>query len=105
MHFFSWIYHVNPSEYEVRTPQCFGCIRFYKVALKEKSGTFRWMNDLLNPLFDSFLERIVTREELKQAKNYAKAATAGEIIPEEAVKWMQGQHTGFIYIRNHIRPK
>ncbi len=28
MRFLSWIHSVNPSEYEVRTPDCFGCIRF-----------------------------------------------------------------------------
>ena len=96
MRFLSWIYRVNPAEYEVRTPACFGCIRFYKAALKEKSVLFRRMHDLLNPLFDALMERIVTEDEIKQAKTYARAATAGEIMPEEAAKWMQGQHTGFI---------
>ena len=96
MRFLSWIHRVNPSEYEVRTPDCFGCIRFYKVALKEKSGMFRRMNDLFNPLYDALLERIVTEDEIRQAKTYARAASNGEIMPEEAAKWMQGQHTGFI---------
>lgn len=96
MCFLSWIHRVNPSEYEVRTPQCFGCIRFYKVALKEKSALFRRMNDFFNPLFDARLEQIVTEEEIKAAKTYARAATEGKIIPEEAAKWMQGQRTGFI---------
>jgi hypothetical protein len=91
MRFLSWIYRVNPSEYEVRTSHCFGCIRFYKVALKEKSGLFRQMNDLFNPVFDVLLERIVTEEEIKQAKTYARAATDGEITSEDAAKWMQGQ--------------
>lgn len=100
MRVLSWIYRVNPSEYEVRTPHCFGCIRFYKIALKEKSGLFRRMNGLVNPFFDTLLERIVTEEEVKQAKTYAKAATDGEIIPEDAAKWMQGQRTGFVYIRH-----
>lgn len=100
MRFLSWIHRVNPSEYEVRTPNCFGCIRFYKVALKEKSGLFRRMNDLFNPLFDALLERIVTEEEIRQAKTYAWAATDGEIIPEDAARWMQGQHTGFKCIRS-----
>jgi len=100
MRFLSWIHRVNPSEYEVRTPHCFGCIRFYKVALKEKSGLFRLMNDRFNPLFDALLERIVTEEEIKQAKTYAQAATTGEIMPEEAEKWMRGNRTGFIHIRS-----
>src|SRR3972149_9591678 len=98
MRFLSWIYRVNPAEYEVRTPACFGCIRFYKVALKEKSVLFRRLHDLCHPLFDALLERIVTEEEIKQAKTYARAATEGEIISEDAEKWMEGQRTGFIYI-------
>lgn len=77
---------MNPSAYEVRTPHCFGCLRFYKVALKEKSGMFRRMHELFNPLFDALLERIVTEEEIKQAKTYARAATEGKIMPEEAAK-------------------
>ena len=98
MRFLSWVHSVNPSEYEVRTPDCFGCIRFYKVALKEKSGLFRRMNDLTNPLYDALLERIVTEEEMRQAKTYARAASNGEITPEDAAKWMQGQRTGFVNI-------
>lgn len=98
MRFLSWVHSVNPLEYEVRTPDCFGCIRFYKVALKEKSGLFRRMNDLINPLYDALLERIVTEEEMRQAKTYARAASNGEITPEDAAKWMQGQRTGFVHI-------
>jgi hypothetical protein len=54
------------------------------------------MNDLCNPYFDALLERIVTQEEVKQARAYAQAATNGEILPEEAAEWMKGQRTGFI---------
>ena len=95
MRFLSWVYRVDPGEYEVRTAQCFGCIRFYKVALKEKSALFRRLNDLCNPRFDALLERIVTAEEIGEAKTYARAATAGEVPPEEAEKWMEGQRPGF----------
>ncbi len=87
----AWLHRVNPAEYEVRTPDCFGCVRFYKAALKEKSGLFRWLHDLINPLFDTILERIVTEEEIKTAKAYARAATAGEVGAAEAKKWMEGQ--------------
>jgi hypothetical protein len=47
------------SEYEVRTQSCFRCLRFYKVALKEKSSVFRYLNDRINPFFDVLIERIV----------------------------------------------
>jgi len=95
MRFLSWVHHVNPTEYEVRTPNCYGCIRFYKVALKDKSALFRRLNNLINPVFDATLERIVTQEEISRAKAYARAATAGEINPDEASEWMKGQRTGF----------
>jgi hypothetical protein len=89
MRFLSFLYRVDPSDYDVRTPQCFGCIRFYKTALKEKSGLFRRINEMVNPLFDATLESIVTEEEIKQAKTYARAASEGAIRPEEAEEWMQ----------------
>jgi len=95
MRFLSFLYRVNPAECGVRTPHCFGCIRFYKAALKEKSGLFRRMHDLVNPRFDAILERIVTAEEIKQAKTYARAASSGEVEPAEAEEWMAGQHKGF----------
>ncbi|MBN2437605.1 MAG: hypothetical protein JXL20_03295 [Deltaproteobacteria bacterium] len=85
---------MDPEEYEVRTPQCFGCIRFYKLALKEKSALFRRLNGLCNPCFDALLEWIVSGEEIKKAKTYAQAATAGKITPEDAERWMQGLNTG-----------
>ena len=95
MRFLSWIHRVDPSEYEVRTPHCSGCIRFYKLTLKEESTVFRWMNDRVNPLFDALLERIVTEEEIGQAKAYARAASNGDVTPEAAKGWMEGQQTGF----------
>jgi len=95
MRFLSWLHRVNPAEYAVRTPRCFGCIRFYKTALKEKSAPFRWLNDRINTIFDAALERIVTQEEVKRSKAYARAATTGEVKPEEASDWMRGQRTGY----------
>lgn len=50
-------------------------MRFYKVALKEKSALFRWLNDRVNPRFDALLERMVTAEEVREAKAYAREAT------------------------------
>lgn len=95
MRIFSWLYRIKPEEYEVRTPACHGCIRFYKVALKEKSGLFRWLNNRINPLFDRMIESIVTEDELHKAKDYGKLATNGGLLPEESKKWMKGFKTGF----------
>lgn len=75
---FSVIYRINPEEYEVRTPQCRGCMRFRKLALKERSPMFRRLNSFFNPIFDRHLESIVTEMELKEAKEYARQAIAGE---------------------------
>ncbi|MBM4461330.1 MAG: nitroreductase [Chloroflexi bacterium] len=72
----AWFHRIDPAEYEVRTASCYGCMRFYKVALKEKSALFRWLNDRVNPHFDALLERIVTAEEVRVAKAYAREATA-----------------------------
>lgn len=77
-------HRVDPNDYEVRTRSCRGCIRFYKVALKERSATFRWLNERVNPLFDLLLERIVPPTVVLEAQAYAKAATAGELPPDES---------------------
>lgn len=95
MRFLAWVYRVNPIEYVVRTPNCYGCIRFYKVALKEKSALFRWMNDCINPIFDAVLEQIVTPHDLAQSKTYAHAATSGTVDSDQADEWMKGQKVGF----------
>lgn len=95
MRILSWIYRVNPDEYQVRTPSCRGCIRFYKLTLKERSGIFRWLNNRINPLFDRVLESIVTEEELKIAKEYGKNAINGEVSTTETDKWMKDLKTGF----------
>ena len=49
MRLMALFYRINPDEYEVRTPSCYGCMRFYKVALKEKSRLFCWLNDQSTP--------------------------------------------------------
>ena len=95
MRIFSWLYHIDPEQYEVRTPACRGCIRFYKLALKERSGLFRWFNNLINPLFDRIIESILTEDELRVAKDYGKKATNGYISLEESEKWMKGHKIGF----------
>jgi hypothetical protein len=79
MRFLAFIHKIDPSEYEVRTRACYGCIRFHKVALKEKSILFRFLNDRINPLFDAMIERIVSPAEIQDAKGYARAAMAGQV--------------------------
>lgn len=89
-------HHIKPAG----TPSCAqswdGCMRFYKTALKERSATFRWLNDKVNPLFDALLERIVTPAEVREAKQYARTATA-EVptsINEEREGFLPGAPAG-----------
>ncbi len=79
MRLMAFIHRINPDVYEVRSPECYGCMRFYKVALKEKSGLFRWLNGLVNPRFDALIERILTEDEVQLARAYARAAMSGEL--------------------------
>lgn len=80
------VYRVNPGEYDVRTPSCYGCMRFYKLALKEKSGLFRFLNALVNPHFDALMERILTSEEVHLAETYARAAMLGEQVEQSQLE-------------------
>ena len=95
MRLFAWLYRVDPQQYRVRTPAGYGCIRFYKVALKERSPLFARLNGWINPHFDAWLERIVTTEEMAQAKAYAQRATDGAVAPDEAAAWLPGQKMDF----------
>lgn len=79
----AWLHRIDPAAYLVRTESCHGCMRFYKVALKEQSALFRWLNDRVNPAFDALLARIVTAEEVREAKAHAREATAVD-HPSEA---------------------
>ncbi|OHD66196.1 MAG: hypothetical protein A2176_08125 [Spirochaetes bacterium RBG_13_51_14] len=67
-----WLYGIDPEGYPVRSEQCRGCLRFMKTALKDRSALFNRLNGLMNPLFDRIIERIVTAEEIGEAKRFAK---------------------------------
>lgn len=67
-------HHINPCDYAVRTPACYGCIRFMKVALKEKSPTFRWLNFRIDPFFNRVRNALLTEEEIAQARAFAGKA-------------------------------
>ncbi len=95
MRILAHIHHVDPSEYRVRTPECYNCIRFYKIGLKEKSATFRWLHKWINPIFDHVIEKIVTEEERKEAKEYAQTASQGNVSKEKTETWMRDIETGF----------
>ena len=78
---------IDPGQYQVRSPGCYNCMRFYKTALKEESGLFRLLNSLVNPVFDAILERITSKEEINRAKAHARAAMSGEALPYDGDKY------------------
>lgn len=86
----SWakLCQLNPGDYEVRSPGCYDCIRFYKLTLQESSALFRLLNNMVNPIFDAVLERIVTKQEVNKAKAHARAAMAGETLPEDGERYV-----------------
>lgn len=95
MRIFSILYRIDPSEYSVRTRNCYGCIRFYKTALKEKSALFNFMNRIINPVFDRIIEKLITDEELRKSKEYAAKATEGALAQKASEDWMRRLKTGF----------
>jgi len=95
MRLLSRLHRVDVSLYDVRTPACYNCIRFYKLTLKEKSALFRFLHRGFNPVFDRILEKIVTEEEQQQAKQYADAASRGQVDEASVKDWMHGMKNGF----------
>ena len=80
--------------YPFPTAACHNCIRFHKSVLMRRSRWFRRLHGAVNPVFKYFMDRIVTREERKQARDYACAASAGTLGQEEIRDWMRGLKTG-----------
>jgi hypothetical protein len=89
MRWLAFVHRINASEYIVRTPGCYRCIRFYKTALFGKSACFRWLHNRFNPIFNGLIARIVTDNEKKDAKKYADAASEGSLNEEEVREWMK----------------
>ncbi len=96
MRFFAFMHHIEPEveTFPFPTVTCHQCIRFYKSVLLKKSPTFRWLHGRVNPLFNYFMDRIVTKEERQQARLYAQAACAGTLSGTEISEWMKGMKTG-----------
>ena len=74
MRLMAWLHNIDPGEYEVRTEKCYGCLRFIKNELKEKSPLFRVLNGIINPVFNIIRDSIVTKDEKEQARIYANEA-------------------------------
>ena len=88
------LHHIDLDNYIIRTPGCESCIRFYKTELFEKSFLFRRLHNLLNPVFNKIIARLVTNDERKQAKIYADAASEGKLTDKETEEWMRDLKPG-----------
>ena len=89
MRWLAWVHRVDAKDYKVRTTGCYRCIRFYKTALFQRSVSFRWLHDRVNPVFNRLIARIVTAEERKSAKTYADGASQGTLTQEQVDQWMK----------------
>jgi hypothetical protein len=68
-------HRIDPRDYAVRMEECYGCLRFLKEDLKDKSPLFVRLNDLVNPTFNRLRDSIVTKEEIEEARRFAREAT------------------------------
>lgn len=75
MRIMAWWHEIDPKNYTVRTPDCYGCIRFMKNVLKEKSFTFRLLNTCVDPIFNAIRNSLLTEQEIEEARSYAREAT------------------------------
>jgi hypothetical protein len=71
---FAVAYFIRPTEYNVRSPMCYKCIRFCKNALKERSPLFNWLDSYLNPMFNRVRDSLLTPKELDDARALARRA-------------------------------
>ncbi len=63
---------IDARSHAVRNQECYGCVRFMKAELEEKSSVFRFLNDLIGPRFRTMRDTMLTRAELDEAKRYAR---------------------------------
>lgn len=71
------LYGVRPEAYEILSEDCRNCPRLVKLELKERSALFRLLNALVNPAFDRLMERLLTEQERRAAKDFAEKAVRG----------------------------
>jgi len=74
MRVMAWWHKIDARRYPVGNPACKGCIRFMKNELKEKSPTFRWLNDKFNPIFNRLRDAHVSSEDKAAARLFAEKA-------------------------------
>ncbi|MDS4026983.1 MAG: hypothetical protein RKO25_08395 [Candidatus Contendobacter sp.] len=71
---FALVYGIRRYQHVARSRLCYGCLRFRKNALLERSALFRWGNSFLNPLFNRVRDSLLTPVELDMARTLARRA-------------------------------
>ncbi len=77
MRIMAWWHGIDARSHAVRNQECYGCVRFMKAELEEKSPAFRFLNDRIGPLFRTMRDSMLTRAELDEAKRHAREMMGG----------------------------
>jgi hypothetical protein len=56
------IFDIGPKDFPVKSEGCYGCVRFTKSGLKDRSSLVKFINRIVNPIFDGIMETIVRKE-------------------------------------------
>ncbi|MBI5402997.1 MAG: hypothetical protein HY959_06325 [Ignavibacteriae bacterium] len=63
---------IDLSNYIIKSPYCKNCNRVYKNALKDNSKVFLKFNNIINPYFDSYIEKKLGKSNIAEAKIKAR---------------------------------
>ena len=69
MRVLAWRHQIRLDNYNVRSEQCYKCLRFIKNELKVRSPLFCRLNDIINPHFNRIRNGLLTPEEIAEAKD------------------------------------
>lgn len=72
MRFLAWWNGIDARRHGVRNPECYGCIRFMRAELDEKSPTFRFLFEIIGKRVTRLRNSLLTQQELDEAKRHAR---------------------------------
>ncbi|MFM2481580.1 nitroreductase [Celerinatantimonas sp. YJH-8] len=72
MYGLGFIHGIKPKQYRVKNKTCYGCIRFLKAELMQKSPLFCRLQNIIGPHFKRISASMLTPEEQEQAKKRAQ---------------------------------
>lgn len=74
MRIMAWWHGIDARAHVVRNAECYGCIRFMKTELEEKSPTFRFLSDIIGRRVSRLRDSMLSQQELDAAKRFAREA-------------------------------